>query len=644
MSGKWVRSDEGSQPGAIVFLAVIGLIVSAGIGAVAVLWRAHLLSAHTPLRKVPAALWAMKTYPIVYTPFLLGFGLGLALTTVTIISTLFSRQKLHGEARWARIGEIRRGKLLGGSGIVLGKFGGKVMRFDGPEHVMLEAPTRAGKGVGVIIPNLLDWPDSLVVLDIKQENFDNTAGYRLRVLGQRVVLFNPLDPKGNTARYNPLSYIDRRDPVAVINELQKIGMMLFPDPVSGENFWAESARTAFLGVAAYVAATADDGTDALPFTMGEVYRQFAAGDAAKRFPKIIRMREQTGKPLSGGCVSALKDFTSASPNTFTSIRQSVTAKINAWLNPYVDAATSESDFDLSDFRDTRISLYLGVSPDDLERVAPIYGLLFQQLIDRNVRELPKGDRHRIKVLVALDEFASLGKCSVLAQAFSYVAGYGLRLLPAFQSIEQIQGVYGDKVAADIERNCAVKLVLRPAGLSDAKKISEQLGTYTFRARSRSMGTWGGGGGSTSESDQRRPLLLPQEVEMLPENDLIVFRRGMYAAYGKKVRYYAEKKLASRTKIAPPEMPTIRIDPAVARNSLRVIAAAEAEESGAASTAAVGSVASSNHDAEQVGGTSPTLGRLNRAAIDAARAAPPSERTDRLFVHLIAVDATRPDSN
>ena len=631
MNGKWVRSNEGSQPGAILFLIAVGLMGSAAIGAVAVLWKAHLLSSHTPWRKVPDALWALKAYPIVYQPFVVGVGIGLVLTAIVVLSTLFSRQKLHGEARWARVGEIRRGKLLAPAGIVLGKFGGKVMRFGGPEHVLLEAPTRAGKGVGVIIPNLLDWPDSLVVLDIKQENYDNTAGYRLKVLGQRVVLFNPLDPKGNTARYNPLSYINRQDPVEVINELQKIGMMLFPDPVSGDNFWAESARTAFLGVAAYVAATADDAGDALPFTMGEVYRQFAAGDAAKRFPKIITKREQAGKPLSGGCVSALRDFTTASPNTFTSIRQSVTAKINAWLNPYVDAATSESDFDLSDFRDKRISLYLGVSPDDLERVAPIYGLLFQQLIDRNVRELPKGDRHQVKVLVALDEFASLGKCSVLAQAFSYVAGYGLRLLPAFQSIEQVQGVYGDKVAADIERNCAVRLVLRPAGLSDAKKISEQLGTYTFRARSRSMGTWGSGGGSTSESDQRRPLMLPQEVEMLPEKDLIVFRRGMYATYGTKVRYYAEKKLATRTRIPVPEMPTIRIDPAVANNSLRVIAAAEADgDSGATAAFSIGT------SQQMTRIVTPERRRLNRAAIDAAKAVPPGERAGKLFEHIVLV--------
>ncbi|MBU4557025.1 MAG: type IV secretory system conjugative DNA transfer family protein, partial [Actinobacteria bacterium] len=418
---------------------------------------------------------------------------------------------------------------------------------------------------------------------------------------------------------------------------QKIGMMLFPDPVSGDNFWAESARTAFLGVGAYVAATVDDGEDALPFTMGEIYRQFAAGDAAVRFPKIIRKRDKEGKPLSGGCVSALKDFTTASPNTFTSIRQSVTAKINAWLNPYVDAATSESDFDLSEFRNKRISLYLGVSPDDLERVAPIYGLLFQQLIDRNVRELPKGDRHQVKVLVALDEFASLGKCSVLAQAFSYVAGYGLRLLPAFQSIEQIQGVYGDKVAADIERNCAVRLVLRPAGLSDAKKISEQLGTYTFRARSRSMGTWGGGGGSTSESDQRRPLMLPQEVEMLPENDLIVFRRGMYATYGKKVRYFAEKKLVERTRIPAPEMPTIRINPDVANNSLRVIAAAEADSDGATMGSSSPSTLPS---ARPTTSAAPASRRLNKAAIDAALALPPGERTNKLFEHLVVVAAPK----
>ena len=629
MNGKWVRSDEGSQPGAIAFLSVIGVAVSGAIGAAAVLWSSHLLSVHTPWRKVPTALWTMRAFPVVYTPFLIGFGIGLVLTVITIVSTVFTRQKLHGEARFARAGEVRKGKMLAKTGIVLGKFGGKVMRFGGAEHVMLEAPTRAGKGVGVIIPNLLEWPDSLVVLDIKQENYENTAGFRKEILSQHVLLFNPLDPSGRTVRWNPLSYINRRDPVEVINELQKIAVMLYPDPLTGEKFWAEGARTAFLGIAAYIAATVDDGDDALPFTLGEVYRQFAAGDAQRRFTKIIADRKTAGKPLSEGCMLAIKDYTDSSPNTFSGLRQSVTSKINGWLNPYVDAATSQSDFDLADFRDKRISLYLGVSPDDLDRVAPIYGLLFQQLVDRNVRALPKGDKHQIKVLLALDEFASLGNCTVLANAFSFVAGYGLRMLPAFQSIEQIQGVYGDKVAADIERNCAVRLVLRPAGLPEAKKISDQLGSYTFRARSRSMGTWGGGGGSTSDSDQRRPLMLPQEVELLPENDLIVFRRGMYATYGKKVRYYAEKKLVERTKIPAPEMPAIRPDPAIAANSLRVI---EASAVGSGTNAA--SPAPANQRASETPRTS--MMQFSQSATNATEAASVRQRTKILFNRLLVV--------
>jgi type IV secretion system protein VirD4 len=143
VSGKWVRSDGGSQPGAIVFLGLIGLVASAAIGAVAVLFEAHLLNGHTPWRRVPGALWALKAYPIVYTPFLVGCSVGLVLTVITIISTLFKRQKLHGEARWARIGEVRKGKLLGSSGIVLGKFGRKVMRFDRSTSCSRPPPARA---------------------------------------------------------------------------------------------------------------------------------------------------------------------------------------------------------------------------------------------------------------------------------------------------------------------------------------------------------------------------------------------------------------------------------------------------------------------------------------------------------------------
>jgi type IV secretion system protein VirD4 len=142
------------------------------------------------------------------------------------------------------------------------------------------------------------------------------------------------------------------------------------------------------------------------------------------------------------------------------------------------------------FRDKRISLYLGVSPDDLERVAPIYNLLFQQLIDLNVRELPSGDKHNVRLLLLLDEFTRLGRTSVIASGFSYVAGYGIRLLPVIQNFSQLDLHLWRQGGQRDFRNCGVQIVMRPKEINDAKNVSERLGTYTFRARSRSFGAWG----------------------------------------------------------------------------------------------------------------------------------------------------------
>lgn len=572
MSGKWVRNPGATEPAVIVVLLIGVVVIGLVSGAIAVLGWNGLLKPHTPWLTVPGALWSMRHYPIVWKPFLIGAPIGALLAAVLAIGAMFKQQTLHGEARWARRDEVTKAGLLTKEGIVLGRLAKKFLRFGGTEHVLLEAPTRSGKGVGVVIPNLLMWPDSVVVLDVKQENWDLTAGWRAQN-GHRTLLFNPLDAQGRTARYNPFGHIDRRDPVEVINELQKISSMLFPQPQSGETFWAEGARTAFLGVAAYVAATIDDGDRALPFTMGEIYRNFAAGDAKKRFPQIIAQREKAGKPLSGGCVSALRDWYMSSDNTFTGLRQSVTAKINLWLNPYVDAATSESDFDLRLFRDQRISLYLGVSPDDLDRIAPIYNLLFQQLIDLNVRELPSKGRHGVKLLLLLDEFARLGRASVIASGFSYVAGYGIRLLPVIQSRSQLREVYGKEVSDEIAANCGLELVFRPKEFAVAKEVSERLGSYTFKAQSRSMGR---GGTSTSVSDQRRPLLLPQELMLIPEEDVIVLRSGVLPVRGRKIFYYRDKTMSAQTRTATPPIAVVKVDPTIAQRSLAVIASAEGE--------------------------------------------------------------------
>lgn len=549
----------------IVIFVLGGLVAIIGMGQ----FRADL-----NLLKLPEYFWFYRHNGYVMGWLLKGV-LGVSAAGSLIAAYIFMNRKdaLHGAARWATKPEARRASLMASEGLLLGKMGGDFIQFGGTEHVLLEAPTRAGKGVGVVIPNLLTWPDSIVVLDVKQENWEKSAGWR-KSLGHKVLLFDPLDPNGRTARFNPFSHINRTDPVEVIDELQKIAAMLWPPPANGESFWMDSARTAFLGVASYIAATEE-----LPFTMGEVYRNFSAGDAKERFPRIIKDRTAAGNPLSEACVSALNDWISSSANTFTGIRQSVSAKINLWINPYVDAATSESDFDLREFRTKPISLYLGVSPDNMERISDIYNLLFQQLIDLNVRELPdpKTGKHPLKLLLLLDEFARLGRASVIAAGFSYVAGYGIRLLPVIQARGQLRDVYGPDVTSEIIQNCGVELAFTPKDNNVAKELSERLGNYTYAAHSKSRRVWEAFEGSVSTSDQRRPLMLPQELLLMSQDDVIVLRAGIPPLKGKKLRYYMDKWMVTASSIAPPPVAERPLDPSIARRSLAIIAATEAPE-------------------------------------------------------------------
>ena len=394
--------------------------------------------------------------------------------------------------------------------------------------------------MGIVIPNLLSWAGSTVVLDVKRENYEATAGFRAKH-GQAVFLFNPTDPEGRTARYNPLAYIDRTDADQAIIELQKIATMLFVPPERGEPFWTDSARTAFVGVGAYLAQS-----DA-PFTIGAIYRLMTTGDTRGYFRKLL---DDPGLSLSTGCRNALADFTSGADNTFAGIVQTITSKLSLWLNPRVDAATEESDFDLRELRMRPMSVYLGVSPDELDRVAPLYNLLFQQLIDLNVRDLPDISTP-IKVLVLLDEFARLGRAQVIASAFSYVAGYGIRLLPVIQSRSQLRAVYGEHVADEIVSNCGVEVAFTPKELRVANELSERIGYIGQEAVTRSLTIHGIlANRSKSMSDHRRALLLPQELMQFPADELLLMRGGIPPIRGDKIRYFADNHFTRRVVPAP----------------------------------------------------------------------------------------------
>lgn len=496
---------------------------------------------------LPGVWWRYRSDPSVVTVF---FPL-MALFTVLIGGLAYwmmkPKRSLFGDAHWAKEGDVRKAGLRSKTGVVLGSLNGKLLRFGEPGHVLVEAPTRSGKGVGIVIPTLLTWNDSALVLDVKRENWEKTAGFRAK--HQEVFLFNPLAIPGATAHYNPLAHIDITNPTEVITELQSISMMLFDGPSDDErSFWAETARNAFVAIGGLVAFTANEKR---PFSIGSIHRVIERGNLAATLKK-------EAEKLPDHYKTGVLAFADQPANTFGSVLTNLTSRLQLWKNQNVTNATDYSDFDLADLRRRRMTIYLGVNPIDLDTVAPLFNLIAQQLVARNTGELAvRGEQ--IQVLLLLDEFARLGKASVIASAFSIVAGYGIKIMPIIQSRTQLRAVYGPDVATEIVTNCSVEVAFTPSELKVAEEISERIGFIGQKATTKSLTMHGMlANRSKSVSLQRRALLLPHEVLQFPSSDMILFVDGVPPVLGRKLRYYSDINFMKRVQ-APPVPQSLGLD-------------------------------------------------------------------------------------
>lgn len=465
--------------------------------------------------------------------------------------------ELHGSARFATAKDIRDAGLTGSSGIIVGKLGNRFLHFPGQQFVLLAAPTRSGKGVGFVIPNLLNWPQSCVVLDIKLENFLLTSGFRARH-GQKVYLFAPYAEDGQTHRWNPLDGISR-DPNQRVGDLLTLAGTLYPaNPGDKDAFWADSARNLFLGLALMLLESPD-----LPVTLGEILRQSSGkGRALKDYLiERINARVQAGTPYSGDCIDALNRFLSASENTLANIISSFTAPLVPFANPIIDAATAVSDFDISRVRDERMTVYIGIQPNRLADAALLINVLFSQLINLNTRALPSAEAHSLQCLLILDEFPALGKIGVLARANAFIAGYGLRLLTIIQSVAQLEGVYGHHDARTLVTNHAMQVLFTPREQRDANAYSEMLGFYTVKSTSKgtsfNRGFASGGSRSENVSDQRRALLLPQELKALPDDEQIIVVEATKPIRCERTRFYREPVFTDRLKTVSSGLAMVR---------------------------------------------------------------------------------------
>ncbi len=478
----------------------------------------------------------------------IGFGVpALLWFFLTVAMFRSNNNALHGEARFAKASDLSKNGLFkpGSRGIVVGQYGGKLLRLSGQQFVILAAPTRSGKGVGIVVPNLLEYGESMVVLDIKQENFDLTSGWRAKQ-GQKVFLFNPFAEDLRSHRWNPLSYVSK-DPAFRISDLQKIAAMLYPDAGDRDRFWVGQARNAFIAFALYAFEyqqykheTGFDRKTIKPPSLGMIYRLSTPRHGESK-PYV---RDLSEKPfLSDNARSAFTNLLSQADKTYSSIIGFFQMPLNAWLNPILDAATSGDDFWLDDLRKQKMTIYIGIQPNKLAEARLILNLFFSQLINVNTTELPQDNPElKYQCLLLMDEFTAIGKIDIVSDAVAYMAGYNLRLLPIIQSMAQLDAVYGKESSRNLMTNHAMQIVFAPREQRDANDYSQMLGTTTVKRNQISRGS----DVTRSEVIEKRALMLPQELKALGQDTQVFFYEGIpHPVKCKKIKYYKNKYFTQR---------------------------------------------------------------------------------------------------
>jgi type IV secretion system protein VirD4 len=539
--------------------AAVSVAASQWLAGYLLLWSLHLHpSFASPLTVARYALY-YGNRPAVGRRLWWCSGLGLGAVALSMLAFVLPRgRSLHGDARFAPRREIARAGLFGHQGMILGRIGRRYLILPGQQSVILAAPPRSGKDVGVVIPNALHWSGSLVIIDIKREVWNVTAGFRASQ-GQACHLLDLLAEDGRTAHWNPLAYVSS-NPDQRINDIQRIAAILYAESPSADPFWVASARSLFVGVALYLFET-----PSLPKTIGEIRRHGMASDDegfGSHWKRIIEGRQKNRFPLSGECVRSLYDVIDLSPVTASSVRKTFTSRLDLWANPLLDRATASDDFDLRDLRRQAMSIYVAVNPDDLHRLQPVLSLFFQQCLGLQTHELPEHNPDlKYQVLMLLNEFTALRRIHIVNEAMPYLPGYNVRILMVIQAPSQLRDVYGPDGAETMLKSVAARIVFAPKDFPDAKEISDELGFCTVKDRSVSRPSAlslkqarSSHSTTVSIAEHARALLLPQEVKEIGIDSALIFLENVRPIRCAKIRYYADRRFRKRL-LPPPPRPS-----------------------------------------------------------------------------------------
>jgi type IV secretion system protein VirD4 len=506
----------------------------------------------------------------------------------------------HGSARWGTTEELRAAGMLGSEGVVLcqtarARFAsyldaggglrwtmrrpGRLVRHDGPEHVFVFAPTRSGKGIGIVMPTLFGWGHSALIYDVKKELWSLTAGYRRKF--SYCWRFEPTAP--DSVRFNPLYEIRRGD--NEVRDAQVIADILVDPDGAGTKWdhWQTTAHALLVGTILHVLYAEPDKT-----LTG--VGAFLANPERSQVQTLGRMLSTNHLPSGPHPVVAqvARSMLNKAENELSGVVSTATSCLDLFRDPLVGRSTSTSDFRIADLMnlDHPVSLYLVVPPSDLSRLRRLIRLVLNQVGQRLTERMEfaagpatkkpfletlraamappkrdaspgagpnKGYRHRLLLLI--DEFTSLGKLDFFETQLAFCAGYGLKCFMVAQSLNQLQKTYGDKNS--ILDNSHVRVTYAANDEITARRISDLVGQATLTKRQKSFSAaklLGGRSVSESEQEFARPLLTADEVLRLPFDEAILLVSGMAPYRAKKVMYYLDRRFGGRAGLPPPDSP------------------------------------------------------------------------------------------